>query len=90
MSRVGVTAALHPLTAPTSRVKTSYLVGEQADMVHRGSSPDWLADAGRDFDGFVADRARRHATSMLREAVGKRAALGLERVPLTVARVGLT
>lgn len=44
------------LTTPTNRVKTSYLVGEQADMVHRGSSTDWLVDASRDFDGFVADR----------------------------------
>jgi predicted acetyltransferase len=123
------------LTVPTNRVKTSYLVGEQADMIHRGSSTDWLHDASQDFEGFVADQARvkermgvpsevfwftaaeyyigslvirhrladgehgghigyhvvypwqrqGHATSMLREALRKCEALGIQRALLTVA-----
>lgn len=44
------------LTTPSARVKTSYLVGEQADVLHRGTDPRWLREASRDFDGFVADR----------------------------------
>lgn len=44
------------LAPPTTRVRVSYLTGEQADSVHRGRDTDWLADAARDFDGFVADR----------------------------------
>lgn len=49
-----------PVTAtlgrPSTRVKTSYLIGEQADMINRGASADWLRDASLDFDGFVAER----------------------------------
>ena len=44
------------LTAPSSSVKTSYLVGEQADMIHRGSDTSWLGAASEDFDAFVAER----------------------------------
>lgn len=44
------------LVPPTASVRTSYLVGEQADMLHRGSSTAWLAGASQDFDGFVAER----------------------------------
>ena len=44
------------LTVPSADVRTSYLVGEQADMIHRGSETSWLAAASQDFDGFVADR----------------------------------
>ena len=41
---------------PTTRVKTSYLVGEQADCLVRGTETDWLDAASADFDGFVAAR----------------------------------
>lgn len=44
------------LEPPTTRVRTSYLVGEQADCLLRGTDTDWLADASTDFDGFVAAR----------------------------------
>lgn len=44
------------LTMPSVRVKTSYLVGEQADVLHRGSDPAWLRDASRAFDSFVGER----------------------------------
>lgn len=44
------------LVAPTTRVKTSYLVGEQADCLLRGTSTDWLDSASADFDAFVAAR----------------------------------
>lgn len=44
------------LTVPSVRVRTSYLVGEQADMIHRGSDLAWLGPASRDFAGYVADR----------------------------------
>jgi predicted acetyltransferase len=44
------------LVTPTTDVRVSYLVGEQADMVHRGSGTEWLAAASRDFATFVADR----------------------------------
>ena len=44
------------LGAPTTRVKTSYLVGEQADCLLRGTSTEWLADASSDFEAFVAAR----------------------------------
>lgn len=37
-------------------VKTSYLVGEQADTLHRGSDTAWLQAASLNFEGFVADR----------------------------------
>jgi predicted acetyltransferase len=44
------------LTVPSTEVKTSYLVGELADMRHRGSDTSWLAAASRDFGAFVAER----------------------------------
>lgn len=44
------------LTAPSSLVKTSYLVGEQADMLLRGADTDWLRQASIDFDSYVAER----------------------------------
>jgi predicted acetyltransferase len=44
------------LSPPSTMVKTSYLVGEQADMLHRESDTTWLQAASRDFDAFVADR----------------------------------
>lgn len=44
------------LSVPSADVRTSYLVGEQADMIHRRSDTSWLAAASQDFDGFVADR----------------------------------
>ncbi|MBO0594435.1 GNAT family N-acetyltransferase [Nesterenkonia sp. E16_7] len=44
------------LNPPSGTVKTSYLIGEQADMVHRGSETAWLRAASRDFDAFVAER----------------------------------
>ncbi|THJ64602.1 GNAT family N-acetyltransferase [Arthrobacter echini] len=44
------------LSEPSTMVKTSYLVGEQADMLHRGSDTTWLRGASHDFDSFVADR----------------------------------
>lgn len=44
------------LVPPTTRVKTSYLVGEQADCVARGKATDWLDDASEDFAGYVAAR----------------------------------
>ncbi|WP_206604321.1 GNAT family N-acetyltransferase [Arthrobacter pityocampae] len=116
-------------------VKTSYLVGEQADMLHRGSDTAWLRAASRDFGGFVADRVgirqrwgvpselfwftsgeyylgslvirhrltddeggghigyhvvypwqrQGHATQMLRDALLKCSALGIERALLTIA-----
>lgn len=48
----------HPPTLvwPTTAVRTSYLVGELADMVHRRTSTAWLAAASQDFDTFVAER----------------------------------
>lgn len=44
------------LRTPSTRVKTSYLIGEQADMLHRGAGTEWLGAASRDFDAFVAER----------------------------------
>lgn len=44
------------LASPTTAVRESYLSGEEADMVHRGSDTAWLAGASRDFDRFVEDR----------------------------------
>lgn len=44
------------LTSPTTKVKTSYLVGEQADCLARDRPTDWLAEASVDFAGFVAAR----------------------------------
>lgn len=44
------------LLPPSVAVRTSYLVGEQADMIHRGESTDWLREASLDFESFVAQR----------------------------------
>ena len=44
------------LVQPTTRVKTSYLVGEQADCIARGTPTEWLRDASTDFSVFVAAR----------------------------------
>ena len=48
------------LVAPTTRVKTSYLVGEQADCIARETETDWLRDASTDFTAFVAARRGVH------------------------------
>ena len=44
------------LVPPTPVVRTSYLVGELADMRVRGSDTDWLGPASEDFDAYVAGR----------------------------------
>ena len=44
------------LRTPSGLVKTSYLVGEQADMLHRASDDAWLRGASRNFEAFVAER----------------------------------
>jgi predicted acetyltransferase len=44
------------LMAPTTAVRLSYLVGEQADCLLRGTPTDWLGPASEDFDAFVAVR----------------------------------
>ena len=41
-------------------MKTSYLVGEQADCLARGTPTDWLSDASLDFSAFVAARRGVH------------------------------
>jgi hypothetical protein len=41
-------------------VKTSYLVGEQADCLLRGTPTEWLADASVDLAAFVAARRGVH------------------------------
>jgi predicted acetyltransferase len=41
---------------PTVAVRTSYLVGEQADCLLRGTPADWLGPASEDFAGFVEER----------------------------------
>lgn len=48
------------LAPPTTRVKTAYLVGEQADCLLRGTATDWLDEASADFDGFVTARRGVH------------------------------
>lgn len=48
------------LAMPTTRVKTSYLVGEQADCLLRGMPTDWLDEASVDFPTFVAARRGVH------------------------------
>jgi predicted acetyltransferase len=45
------------LMTPTTAVRTSYLVGEQADCLLRGTATDWLGPASEDFDSFVAARS---------------------------------
>ena len=44
------------LTPPTTAVRVSYLTGEQADCLVRGTDTDWLGPASEDFDAFVAAR----------------------------------
>ena len=44
------------LVWPTVTVRTSYLVGEQADCLLRGTPTDWLGPASEDFAEFVAVR----------------------------------
>lgn len=41
---------------PTTAVRTSYLVGEQADCLLRGTPTDWLGPASENFADFVAER----------------------------------
>lgn len=41
---------------PTATVRTSYLVGEQADCLLRDTPTEWLGPASEDFDEFVAVR----------------------------------
>ena len=49
--------AEHPrLIPPTTDVRLSYLVGEQADCLLRGTPTDWLGPASKDFESFVAER----------------------------------
>lgn len=53
------------LTPPTTTVRTSYLIAEQADVLWRrdaGLSADdgdapWITDASLDFEAFVAERS---------------------------------
>jgi predicted acetyltransferase len=44
------------LVHPTAAVRESYLSGERADCLARGTSLDWLEEAAGDFDRYVADR----------------------------------
>ena len=44
---------------PTTVVRTSYLVDEQADCLLRGTPTDWLGPASENFAGFVAARRGR-------------------------------
>jgi len=44
------------LVWPTTEVRTSYLVGEQADCLLRGTPTEWLGPASKDFDAFVEQR----------------------------------
>jgi len=48
------------LVQPTTRVKTAYLIGEQADCIARGTSTEWLSDASTAFSDFVAARRGVH------------------------------
>jgi hypothetical protein len=41
---------------PTAAVRISYLVGEQADCLLRGTPTDWLGPASENFAEFVAVR----------------------------------
>ncbi len=45
------------LIPPTVRVKASYLSGERADCLARGTPTDWLGPASDDFDAFVEERS---------------------------------
>lgn len=42
--------------SPTAAVRVSYLTGEQADCLARGTDTAWLGPASEDFDSFVAAR----------------------------------
>jgi hypothetical protein len=44
------------LVWPTTDVRMSYLTGEQADCLLRGTDTAWLGAAREDFDSFVAQR----------------------------------
>jgi hypothetical protein len=44
------------LVSPTVCVRESYLAGERADCLLRGTPTDWLGPAGDDFIAFVAAR----------------------------------
>lgn len=44
------------LASPTTAVRTSYLTGEQADCLLRGTGTDWLGPASEDFTAYVAER----------------------------------
>jgi predicted acetyltransferase len=44
------------LVWPTQDVRVSYLVGEQADCLLRGTPTEWLEAASDDFAGFVTAR----------------------------------
>ena len=44
------------LVWPTQEVRISYLVGEQADCLLRGTPTQWLEAASEDFEGFAAVR----------------------------------
>jgi len=44
------------LASPTVAVRESYLAGERADCLLRGTPTDWLGPAADDFDDFVAGR----------------------------------
>lgn len=47
------------LVTPTTEVRESYLAGERADCLHRGTDTGWLGPAAEDFDGFTAARQGR-------------------------------
>jgi predicted acetyltransferase len=44
------------LVWPTKAVRMSYLTGEQADCLLRGTDTAWLGPASDDFDSFVTER----------------------------------
>ncbi len=44
------------LARPNVTVRTSYLVGEQADCLINEAPADWLGPASKDFEAYVAER----------------------------------
>lgn len=58
LSMAGMISLPEPprLVWPTTAVRVSYLTGEQADCLLRGTATDWLGPASEDFDGHVAAR----------------------------------
>lgn len=44
------------LARPNVTVRTSYLVGEQADCLINEAPADWLGPASKDFAAYVAER----------------------------------